>query len=60
MLDRIGTVLFQTVSSRSFRLLREVLELSKIGRVVNPDEVLCLADLAAEAWDLAHAGQSDS
>ncbi len=38
------------------RLLDELLELSRVGRVVNPPEVVSLSELAGEAVDLA-AGQ---
>ncbi|MCP3960134.1 MAG: hypothetical protein GY719_20000 [bacterium] len=46
-IDRIGTA-----ADRMERLLGELLELSRIGRIVNPPEEVSLAELAREATEL--------
>ncbi|MFQ5569817.1 MAG: two-component regulator propeller domain-containing protein [Rhodothermales bacterium] len=46
----------RTATDKMHRLLNELLELSRIGRQVNPPEAVSLSDLALEALDLV-AGQ---
>jgi len=41
------------------RLLSELLEMSRIGRVVNPPEMVCLRELASEAAELVSADRDD-
>jgi PAS domain S-box-containing protein len=44
----------QEAANRMRRLLNELLELSRIGRVVNPPVVVSFADLAQNALDIVH------
>ncbi|CAG1006369.1 two-component system, OmpR family, aerobic respiration control sensor histidine kinase ArcB [Anaerolineales bacterium] len=44
----------QEATNRMRRLLNELLELSRIGRVVNPPVVVPFADLAQNALDIVH------
>jgi len=52
-LDRISNA-----ADKMDRLLRDLLEVSRIGRLVNPSVDVSLEELANEAWELVH-GQAE-
>jgi signal transduction histidine kinase len=52
---RDGLLRIERAGNKMHRLLNELLELSRVGRIVNPPEAVSLVELAAEAIELVRA-----